>query len=171
VDVVQRNKESIMNAETLFNLYNKITKYMGIPHSLFLLLIRLYWGWLFFQAGFGKFTHIERTAQFFGSLGLPSPEIMAYFIASVETFGGILLILGFASRLTGLVLAGNMIGAFLVAHREALFHIVSKPDDFYMALPFSFLFASLVILFCGGGMFSVDYLIKKFLINRYKNKF
>lgn len=161
-------EEIFMNIKAIVNLYNKIIKYMGIPHSLFLLAIRAYWGWLFFQAGFGKFTHIERTTQFFGSLGLPSPEIMAYFIATVETVGGILLFLGLASRLTGLVLAGNMIGAFLVAHREALFHIISKPDDFYMALPFSFLFASLVILFCGGGMFSLDYLIKKFLFERNK---
>ena len=158
-----------MNIEAIYNFYNKIMKYMGIPHSLFLLLIRVYWGWLFFQAGFGKFTHLERTAQFFGSLGLPSPEIMAIFIASVETFGGIFLFLGLASRLTGLVLAGNMIGAFLVAHREALFHIISKPDDFYMALPFSFLFASLVILFCGGGKFSLDYLIKKFIFEKIKS--
>ncbi len=155
--------------KAVYTLYNKIIEYMGIPHSLFLLFVRLYWGWLFFQAGFGKFTHIERTAQFFGSLGLPSPEIMAYFVASVETFGGILLFLGLASRLAGLILAGNMIGAFLVAHREALSHIISKPDDFYMALPFSFLFASLVILFCGGGRFSLDYIIGKVLSNRYKS--
>ncbi len=156
--------EIMMKLEVFINFYKKFLEYMGIPHSLFLLLIRLYWGWLFFQAGFGKFTNIEKTTRFFDYLGLPFPEMMTYFVASVETFGGILLILGFASRLVGLILAGNMVGAFLIAHRESLFNILSKPEDFYMALPFSFLLASLIILFCGSGKFSIDYLVQRYLI-------
>ncbi len=150
----------------LIDIYQKFVDYLDIPKDLFLLFVRVYWGWLFFQAGFGKFTHLDRTTKFFDSLGLPVPEIFAPFIASIETIGGILLILGILSRLTGLVLAGNMFGAFLVAHREALASIISDPNSFYTALPFTFLMASLIVFFCGGGRFSVDYIFKKKFLNQ-----
>jgi len=154
--------------EKLIKIYQKFTEILDIPKDIFLLLIRVYWGWLFFQAGFGKFMHLERTIKFFDSLGLPAPELFAPFIASIETFGGILLIFGILSRLVGLILAGNMIGAFLVAHREALSSIISKPDEFYMALPFTFLMASLIILFCGSGKFSLDYIIGKKILKIFE---
>ncbi len=146
---------------TYYSLEEKVEFYLRDP---FVLVIRLYWGWLFFRSGFWKFTHYDNAVGFFNSLGLPFPELMVLFIATVEAGGGILLILGLFSRFTSLVLTGNMIGAYLVAHREELFSIISKPDEFYSAPPFTFLFASLVILVFGAGRISVDYLIKKKLL-------
>ena len=45
------------------------------------------------------------------------------------------------------------------ADREALGSIFSDPDKFYAAAPYTFLFASLLILFFGPGKFSLDTLI------------
>ena len=42
-----------------------------------LLVIRLYWGWSFAQTGWGKLTHLERTAGFFESLNIPAPKLNA----------------------------------------------------------------------------------------------
>ncbi len=147
-----------------YSLEEKVSFYLKSP---FLLLVRLYWGWLFWRAGYWKFSHYENTVKFFGSLGLPSPEIMVIFIATVEFLGGLMLLLGIFSRFTALVLTGNMIGAYLVAHFDELKSVISKPEDFYSAPPFTFLFASLVVFVFGSGVFSVDYLIKR---NIFKSK-
>ena len=103
---------------------------------------------------------------FFASLGIPFPAFNAHFIAGLEFFGGLLLILGLASRLTGLLLAGNMLVAYWTADHEALISIFSDPGKFYVADPYTFLFASLMVLIFGAGIFSADALIAKLWKNR-----
>jgi putative oxidoreductase len=125
--------------------------------SPFLLLVRLYWGWQFTQTGWGKLHNLPHVREFFASLGIPAPGLMAPAIASLEFFGGILLIVGLASRLTGLMLAFNMFVAYVTSDREALGSILSNPGKFYVADPFTFLFASLIVLVFGAGFFSLDY--------------
>jgi putative oxidoreductase len=46
-----------------------------------------------------------------------------------------------------------------VGDREALGAIISDPDKFYAATPYTFLVASLIILLFGPGWFSLDNLI------------
>ena len=43
----------------------------------FLLVIRLYWGWSFMVAGWGKLMNVGSTATYFASLGIPLPGINA----------------------------------------------------------------------------------------------
>jgi putative oxidoreductase len=124
--------------------------------SPFLLLIRLYWGWQFAQTGWGKLQHLDHVREFFASLGIPAPAIMAPGIATLEFAGGILLILGLATRLTGLLLALNMFTAYLTADREALASVLSDPGKFYNADPFTFLFAAVIVLILGAGAVSLD---------------
>jgi putative oxidoreductase len=49
----------------------------------------------------------------------------------------------------------------VIADREALFSILSDPDKFYAAAPYTFLIASLIVLFFGPGKFCVDYLLRR----------
>jgi putative oxidoreductase len=84
------------------------------------------------------------------------PAQMAVFISCVEFFGGVFLALGLLSRLTTLVLTVNLIMAYVTADSEALHSIFSDPDKFMAAAPFTFLFASLLILIFGAGRISVD---------------
>ncbi len=128
--------------------------------SPFLLAIRLYWGWQFLETGWGKLANISKPIEYFTSLGIPAPVFTAYFIGLLETAGGILLILGLASRLIALPLTIDMLMAYLIADRDALFAIFSKQEDFYKADEFTFLLASLVILVFGPGWFSLDTIIK-----------
>jgi putative oxidoreductase len=84
---------------------------------------------------------------------------VAPFVSGVEFVGGILLILGLASHITGLVLAIDMLVAYWVADRAALHSILSDPGKFYGADPYTFFFASLIVFIFGAGLFSLDALI------------
>jgi putative oxidoreductase len=110
--------------------------------------------------------HLAKITGFFASLGIPFPAFNAHFVSGLEFFGGLLLILGLASRLTGLLLAGNMLVAYWTADHEALVSIFSDPGKFYVADPYTFLFASLMVLVFGAGIFSVDAFIAKLWKNR-----
>src|ERR1700746_3405255 len=83
-----------------------------------LLAVRLYWGWQFFQTGWGKLQDIPKVVDFFTSLGLPFPNVTAYLVGESECVGGILLFLGLGSRFISLPLLADMVGAYLTADRE-----------------------------------------------------
>jgi putative oxidoreductase len=129
--------------------------------ALFLLVVRLYWGWQFAMTGWGKLHNLAKVTAFFTSLGIPFPGLNAPFVASLEFAGGLLLILGLASRPIALLLTGNMLVAYLTADREALFAIFSDPGKFYAAAPYTFLFAVIIVLLFGPGPISLDRLLLK----------
>lgn len=126
-----------------------------------LLAIRLYWGWQFFLTGRGKLMHIERTAEFFDALGIPLPLVNAYAAGTVECVGGLLLLVGAASRLVAVALAGTMLVAYVTAHGDQLGGLFTDPDAFVSAPPFLFLLASLIVLLFGPGLISADGLIAR----------
>jgi len=124
--------------------------------SPFLLLVRLYWGWQLAQSGWGKLHHLSNVGEYFATLGLPMPAQMAVFIACVEFLGSILIALGLASRITGLVLTVNLTMAYVIGDREALLSFFSDPDKFVAAAPFAFLMVALIVLIFGAGRISAD---------------
>lgn len=134
--------------------------------SPFLLAVRLYWGWQLVQSGWGKLHHLDRVTDFFTSLSLPAPGVTAHFVSSLELVGGIALILGLAMRLFGLMLTVNMLAAYWTADRDALKSIFSDPGKFYNADPFTFLFAALVVLIFGAGLFSLDAVLERKVFRR-----
>jgi putative oxidoreductase len=129
--------------------------------SPFLLAVRLYWGEQFAQTGWGKLHHLAQITDFFKSLGIPFAAINAPFVSGLEFVGGLLLITGLASRLTGFLLAANMFVAYCTADHQALLAVFSDPGKFYGADPYTFLFASLLALIFGAGYFSLDAAIAK----------
>ena len=143
----------IDTATRLHSLYETALSHLQSP---LLLALRLYWGWQFFQTGYGKLMHISKVIGFFTSLGIPFPAFNAYFVSSLECVGGVLLFLGLGSRVIALPLTIDMLVAYIAADREALFSIFSDPGKFYAADPYTFLFASLLILVFGPGKFSLD---------------
>ena len=131
-----------------------------------LLFVRLYWGWQFAQTGWGKLHHQARVVDFFTSLNIPFPALSAHFVSGLEFIGGILLILGLFSRPIALLLAGSMFVAFWTAEREAFLSIFSDPEKFYKADAYTFLFAAVMILAFGPGLFSLDALFAKIFQRR-----
>src|SRR5258707_13972615 len=146
---------------TLQRLYERFFKAVDFWQSPFLLAVRLYWGWQLVQSGWGKLHHLDKVTEFFTSLYLLMPGTMALFISCLEFFGGIFLAIGLLSRLTALALTVNMIMAYVTADPETLRSILSDPDKFYAAAPYTFLIASLIILIFGPGKISLDTLLKR----------
>jgi putative oxidoreductase len=139
--------------------YSLFARAVSFLQSPLLLAVRLYWGWQFFQTGLGKLKDIDKVVDFFTSLNIPHPVFTAHFVGGLECVGGALLFLGLGSRLIALPLTVNMLVAYITADREALLSFFSDPAKFYAADPYTFLFASLLILVFGPGKISLDAVI------------
>ncbi len=148
-----------MIIDRITTLYEFLVRAASNCQSALLLAIRLFWGWQFFQTGWGKLQNLETTAEFFASLGIPFPELNAMLAGATECFGGLFLLAGLASRLVAIPLVVTMIVAYVTADWEALLGILSEPDKFVSADPFLFMFASAIILIFGPGKASLDHAI------------
>jgi putative oxidoreductase len=151
--------------DSIAAVYLRLRGVLNSLQSPLLLLIRLYWGWQFAQDGWGKLTHLARVTEFFTGLGLPAPGATALMVATIEFACGLLFALGIGSRLVSLVLFVNMTMAYLSVpdDRTNFFHILSKPEDFYGASPYTYWFAALLILILGPGVFAIDTIIHQWL--------
>jgi putative oxidoreductase len=148
---------------TIVDLYLRVAALFRRLESPLLCAIRLYWGIQFVQDGYGKLTHLDKVTGFFSTLNLPAPHTTALMVALVEFLGGTMFGLGALSRLTALVLFVNMTMAYLSVpdDRVNFSHILSKPEDFYGATPYTYWFAALLILVLGPGWMAVDTWLKR----------
>jgi putative oxidoreductase len=156
--------------QKLASAYEALCLILASLRNPLLLAIRLYWGWQFATDGWGKLTHLDRVADYFGnSLHLPAPGATALFVGLVEFAGGILLAVGIGSRLVSLILFVNMTVAFLAApdDRVNFSHIFSKPEDFYGASPYTYWFAALLIMILGPGLFAIDTRLKRWIDEKH----
>lgn len=143
-------------------IQHRLNRVLDHGQSLFLLLIRLYWGGRFFLAGQGKLAHLSDVAQYFDSLGIPAPLMNAWAASLTECIGGVLLALGAGSRVVSIPLAGTMLVALATAHRsETAAIFAGDPSTFLSALPLTYLMAALTILVFGPGQFSCDGLLAR----------
>jgi len=156
-----------MTRRTIFSFaaisYQWIITVASWLQAVFLLIIRLYWGWQFHVTGMGKLNDIPKVTGFFQGLGIPFPEFNAYLAGATECFGGLFLLVGLASRVTTIPLIVTMVVAYLTASPDAVKHIFSKPDDFVTADPFLFLLAAVIVFLFGPGLISLDGLIGRIL--------
>lgn len=120
--------------------------------------LRLVYGWMFAQAGWGKLANLEGTAGFFESIGLPVPGFTAALVGLTELVGGTLLALGAGARFAAAALVVVMVTALGTAHASEAF---ASLEAFTQQAPYPFLVASLVVLFFGAGRFSVDGLTRR----------
>ncbi|MYB39537.1 MAG: DoxX family protein [Gammaproteobacteria bacterium] len=83
------------------------------------LLLRLILAPVMIQAGWTKLAGFEGTVRWFeGSLGLPLPELMVVLVIGAEFVGGILLLVGLATRLVAIPLMVTMLVAAFAVHWE-----------------------------------------------------
>lgn len=142
----------------------------NVLQQLVLLVFRLYWGWQFFQGGQGKLINHEKVVSYFTSLGVPQPDLNAWFVGGLECFGGLLLLIGFASRPVAFLLTINMIVAYLAVEedRAKVFNILTDPTPFLSADPFFFLLTAVLVFSFGPGAISFDGIIARTLATRAK---
>jgi putative oxidoreductase len=134
-----------------------------------LFLLRLCFGYGFFKAGLGKLQNIENTAEYFAGLDIPLPTLNAYLAGSTECFGGLLLLLGAASRVVTIPLIFTMLVAYCTQHIDELRPLWTlsdngsyNPASFFKAAPFPYLLTALIVLLFGPGAFSIDGLLAWF---------
>lgn len=149
-----------------FGGFNRVA---GRLQSPFLLAIRLYWGWQFFQTGWGKLEDIPHVTEFFQSLHIPMPGANVWIVAIMECFGGLLLMAGLGSRLVAFALAFDMVIAYVTADSEALKSFFSDSDKFVQAAPFPFLLMTMTVLAFGAGVFSLDWLVAKTFLQKMES--
>jgi putative oxidoreductase len=129
--------------------------------SFLLLIIRLYWGWGFFQTGKGKLMDLQKPTEFFRSLGIPFPHTQAILVGTTECLGGLLLLLGLGSRVISIPLTILLVVAYLTADLQITRNIFNDPDKFFAADEFLFLFAVVLIFAFGPGKFSIDWILRR----------
>lgn len=137
--------------------YSLLVRGASYLQSPFLLVVRAYWGFSFVQTGWGKLHNLGKVTEFFSSLHIPFPAYNAALAAVTECFGGLLLLVGLASRLISVPLTFLLCIAYLTADSDAL----HDADKFVKADEFPFLFTTLLVLCFGPGVFSIDYLLGK----------
>ncbi len=97
------------------------------------LAIRLYLAPVLIQAGWNKFSHFSDTAAWFGNpewgLGLPMPEVMAALAIGAELGGGVLLIVGWLTRLVSLPLMVTMLVAAVTVHWQYGWLAIADPNS------------------------------------------
>lgn len=145
----------------LLRLYRRLVSALPLLQSPMLLAVRLYWGFQFAQTGWGKLHNLSKITGFFASLNIPFPGLSAPAVSLLEFLGGILLMIGLFSRPIAFLLTCNMFVAYWTADREALTSVFSDPGKFYVADPYTFLFASVMVLIFGSGLLAVDSVISK----------
>ena len=127
------------------------------------LLTRLVVGFAFYDSGSGKLNNPENTVNFFTDLGIPFPELNAAFVSRLEYYGGILLLLGVATRIVALLLSSTMIVALLTADRGTFMDALLRRSEIGLSdvPPFVLgVFLSWLVI-RGAGAVSVDALLKR----------
>ncbi|MEX0660209.1 MAG: DoxX family protein [Balneolaceae bacterium] len=122
-------------------------------HDIALLLLRVGVGLVFIITGWGKLTGIEGAQGFFGSLGIPLAGLMAWVVAIVEFFGGLMVLFGAYIRIPTLLMAIIMVVALLTTKLGGEFG-PARVDILLLLMT-----SSLFIL--GSGKYSIDAMLNK----------
>ena len=153
--------------EISMKLYKKIIATEAPPA---VILIRLLVGTIFLSEGIQKFLYTaEVGAGRFAKVGIPSPEVLAPFVGSVETVCGLLLLLGLMTRLATVPLIITMLVAILstkipilLGHGFWGFSLRNVPYYGFWGMAheirtdWSLLLGSIFLFIVGAGKWSAD---------------
>jgi putative oxidoreductase len=93
-----------------------VDKQVSSNQDIALLIGRVFIGALFLIAAYNKAKGYGGVAGYFGRLGVPLPAVAAPLVIIFEAAAGILLIIGYQTRLVALLIALFVIVAALFAH-------------------------------------------------------
>jgi putative oxidoreductase len=129
-----------------------IERKLSAFNDIALLIGRILMAALFVIAAINVFRNLGGNTTYFARLGIPAPGAMAPFVASYELVLGVLLIVGFHTRLVALGLAILTVFAALIAHSN--FADANQLNHFLKCL--GVIGGCLAFMVSGAGAFSVD---------------
>ena len=125
-------------------------------------LARLTVGWIFLWSGWGKLHNLDSVIEFFGSLGIPHPELQAPFASVTELVCGTLVLAGLFTRLASVPLVITMIVAIMTAQREN----VGGLGDLFGLVEYLYIVMLITLGVTGAGPLSLDHLLARWAAQR-----
>ncbi|MBD3318435.1 DoxX family membrane protein [Candidatus Woesearchaeota archaeon] len=128
-----------------------------LPHTFFhewgVLPMRLAIGIVFVMHGIQKMMMgMAEVSGFFVSAGLPSSQVLAVLVTAIEFVGGLCILLGLFTRWAALVLAVDMIIAFVFVHVSNGFFVGNGGFEFVLVL----FLVNVGLFFHGAGIWSLE---------------
>jgi putative oxidoreductase len=118
------------------------------------LVLRVVTGLIMFMHGWQKWQGGHAgVAGFFGSLGIPQPELMAWVVMFVEVVCGLFLVLGLFTRLSAILVAAVVITVLFTAKAGGS---ITGGDGPTMELEMSLAAAAISLALLGPGRLSID---------------
>jgi len=117
-----------------------------------LLIGRILIGLLFVIAAYGKFKGLAGTTGYMTKLGVPGPSVMAPVVAAFELLVGVLVIVGFKTRLAALAIAIFVVIAAVLAHTN----FADQNQLNHFLKNFAIAGGCLALFVSGAGAYSVD---------------
>ena len=116
------------------------------------LFARITVGWVFLWSGWGKLHNLAQVTENFIGWGIPHARVLTPFVSGVEFFGGLLLLLGFMTRIS----AGALGITMIVAIRAAKWADVDSLETLLGFDEFEYLALFLWLAIAGPGVVSID---------------
>ncbi len=121
------------------------------------LIARILLSAIFISAGFSKLFGFDGTVAYIASKGLPAPVVLAALTTALEILGGIAIVIGYKTRVAGLLLGGFTILAAFIFHN---FWAVSADQAYIQNIMFmknlSMAGGLFLLTVFGAGSLSID---------------
>ena len=124
-----------------------------------LLVARVALGVILLAHGLQKFREytLDGTTASFTEMGVPAPAAAALFAATVETVGGIALVIGLLTPVFAALNILNLLGALIIVHAENGVFVDQGGYELVLAL----IAGLVVVAMLGAGRFSIDELVDR----------
>jgi len=116
------------------------------------LLARILLSLLFLIAAYNKVTHLDPTVGYMGKVGLPMPQVTTWLVIAIESIGGLLVLIGWKTRLVALIMALFTLGTALLGHK--FWVDPSQATQFLKNL--AIMGGFLMLIYAGPGRISAD---------------
>jgi putative oxidoreductase len=120
-------------------------------HDLALLFLRLALAAVLLYHGLPKLMNFGATVTAFQGMGLPAPSLSAGFALLSEVVGGLLILLGIAVDLAGILVIIEMLAAIYFVHLANGFDFTKGGWEH----PFTVLVMALTLVLAGAGRYAV----------------
>lgn len=131
---------------------SSVERKLSAYNDVAILIARVLVAMLFLIASYNKFKGLGGSTAYMTKLGVPAPSIMAPVVAAFELAAGLLLLIGFKTRLAALAIGVFVIIAALLAHTN--FADGNQLNHFLKN--FAIVGGCLALFVTGGGAYSVD---------------